>query len=183
MAETENEKILCLSDAIDSEKNHPEHDPPRNDGEQIENELAASLQEERSSALIESIEDLYTGPIPHPETIEAYESVVPGIAEIIIKESFEESRHRRHMENTAFEADIQSRTQGMYLGAGLSALCIVGGCTVAILASPTAGAAIITGNVVALASCFYLGITRNRGNVESTHNDKNQQTQVKADGK
>lgn len=89
MTETESEKNLPLRDAIDRATNPPAHVSPTSDADHTSNASRASLEEKSFSTLIESFEELYTGPIPHPETIKAYELLLPGIAEIIIKESFE----------------------------------------------------------------------------------------------
>ena len=50
----------------------------------------------------------------------------------------------------------------MWLGAGLAALVIVGGCTVAIVASPISGATIITGTVVLLATCYLVALSKDQ---------------------
>ena len=43
--------------------------------------------------------EMYSGPIPHPSILEAYQKLYPNAAEEIIKNGIEESNHRRYLEN------------------------------------------------------------------------------------
>ena len=48
----------------------------------------------------------FSGPIPPPETLAAYEKNYPGLAERIVKMAESEGEHRKHLETTHQNAQI-----------------------------------------------------------------------------
>ncbi|WP_303188740.1 DUF2335 domain-containing protein [Fusobacterium ulcerans] len=57
-------------------------------------------------------EEFYEGPIPHPNMFKAYEEVLSGSADRILKMSEEQSRHRQEME----KIDLKASRLFMILG-------------------------------------------------------------------
>jgi uncharacterized membrane protein len=49
------------------------------------------------------VNEMFLGPLPHPETLAGYNNIVPGSAGLIIDDLMVESTHRRTMEKSAID--------------------------------------------------------------------------------
>lgn len=71
------------------------------DKETIDGELIGkieSLSDDKKAELTSTLE-MYSGPIPHPKILQAFDEIVPGAAKLIIRNGVQESKHRRGLEN------------------------------------------------------------------------------------
>ncbi len=64
--------------------------------------------------------------MPHPKHLREYDDVVPGAAERILSMAERNLEHNVGMDQKVVGADIADRKLGMWLGAGLFALLILG---------------------------------------------------------
>jgi uncharacterized membrane protein len=71
-------------------------------------------------------EELFVGPLPHPELLAGYERACPGSAQRIIEMTERQGEHRRELEQKIVEANIHSEKRGQFL-AFVLALLICGG--------------------------------------------------------
>lgn len=69
----------------------------------------------------------FSGPLPPPEVLAAYEEALPGSAERIIRMAEEQGSHRREMEKQEITANIKSQTRGQYLAFVLAFIVSLGG--------------------------------------------------------
>jgi uncharacterized membrane protein len=99
----------------------------------------------------------FSGPLPPPEILRGYETLVSGAADRILSIAEEDAKHLRQIEMAALHAARDESRMGQIFGLiiGLAAL----GTTIAalILGSPTVAALIGGGTVVGLVSVFILG--------------------------
>jgi uncharacterized membrane protein len=99
----------------------------------------------------------FSGPLPPPEILRGYETLIAGAAERILVIAEEDAKHLRAIEMAALQAARAESRMGQIFGLiiGLAAL----GTTVAalMLGSPTVAALIGGGTVVGLVSVFILG--------------------------
>ncbi|MBY0506102.1 MAG: DUF2335 domain-containing protein [Bryobacteraceae bacterium] len=63
---------------------------------------------ERESLLVAAS---YSGPIPDPEMLRAYDRVSPGLAMRLVANAEAEAAHRRSLETAALRAEIEDRTR------------------------------------------------------------------------
>ena len=102
----------------------------------------------------------FSGPLPPPEILRGYETLIAGAAERILVIAEEDAKHQRAIEMAALQAARAESRMGQIFGLiiGVAAL----GTTVAalMLGSPTVAALIGGGTVVGLVSVFILGRAR-----------------------
>jgi uncharacterized membrane protein len=55
----------------------------------------------------------FTGPLPHPLHLKAYEQIAPGAANKIITLAEEQAKHRRELEKAVIISDIHNERRGM----------------------------------------------------------------------
>src|SRR5215208_3013591 len=96
----------------------------------------------------------FEGPLPPPEFIREYNSLVPGAAERILVMAEKQLAHRLQLEKKDLEADtadaVSARAEarrGQWLGFAIAALTIIGGCTLVAAGHDAAGATIVTSTV------------------------------------
>jgi uncharacterized membrane protein len=129
--------------------------------QKVKQELRESAPSAIPSALLtqitQEITTEYHGPIPPPALMAQYDTVIPNGAERLMAMAEKQLDHRIDLEKTVIHGDSRRSWWGLILGF-VAALVIAGvGLAVAILASPFAGATIITGTVVSLAGVFVYG--------------------------
>ncbi len=98
----------------------------RSDGEKLnkaEDEL--ENQEKVEQVVARVIENRFSGPIPPPNVIAGYESIVPGAAERIIKMAEIQSAHRQEMESIIIRAESRDSLLGVLFAFGMGIGCIV----------------------------------------------------------
>jgi len=60
--------------------------------------------------------ELHIGPLPHPNTLAAYDQIVPGSASMLMEEFREQGAHRRRLEEKVVEGDQRRANYGLVLG-------------------------------------------------------------------
>ena len=108
-------------------------------------------------ALIEYRSEAFSGPLPHPATLEAYERLHPGATKEIFSSWTDESEHRRQLEKNEQRWFYGSERRGQILAA-VVALAVFGGSSFLILKGHgAAGLATIIAEITALATVFVVG--------------------------
>lgn len=67
----------------------------------------------------------YSGPIPHPAHLAAYENIAPGLASRIVKMAEKELTHRIELTDKVATAEIKYRDKGLLYGL-ISLLALIG---------------------------------------------------------
>lgn len=73
------------------------------------------------------IAERFSGPLPHPKHLGDYEAALPGSAERILAMAELNLASTVKLNADILAAETQDRRRGMYLGAGLFAMLILGG--------------------------------------------------------
>jgi uncharacterized membrane protein len=69
----------------------------------------------------------FTGPIPPPQILEAYERILPGSADRILKMAEKQSDHRQGLERQVVVGNLAAQARGQHYAFGLCALLFAGG--------------------------------------------------------
>lgn len=77
-------------------------------------------------ARVFSQQQAFSGPLPHPDLLEKYNQVLPGLAERIVALAENQSRHRQDLERKVVFARSRNETLGQIFGA-IIALAVVAG--------------------------------------------------------
>lgn len=68
----------------------------------------------------------FAGPIPPPQIMEAYERILPGSADRILKMAEKQSDHRQGLENQVVAGNLAAQVRGQRYAGGLCALLFGG---------------------------------------------------------
>jgi hypothetical protein len=88
-------------------------------------EILANIDTSTPSSQI--IAAFFSGPVPLPAILRAYNDIVPGSAEKIIANSIAQSQHRQNLEKVRVLGDEWRANMGLYAGSGLAAGCLISG--------------------------------------------------------
>ena len=83
--------------------------------------------------------ETFEGPLPHPNHLAQYESVLPGTADRIIQMAEEQSSHRQFIEKKVIDSNIKNERLGMLLGTGLTVLVTIVGAILVFSGKSVAG--------------------------------------------
>ena len=72
------------------------------------------------------VSEQFSGPMPHPKHLREYESVLPGSAERLLSMAERNLDSNVAIQTAVVKAEISDRKLGMWLGATLFALLIIG---------------------------------------------------------
>ena len=106
----------------------------------------------------------YSGPLPQPEELGKYESVLPGAADRIITMAEKELAQRHDAERTFLElrrlsiqADYGRSNRGLYAGATVALAIVAAGALMTYLGQSEEAAAVVTGTIASVAAIFVYG--------------------------
>lgn len=99
----------------------------------------------------------YSGPLPPPEILAAYNEIVPGSAETIIAQFVAQGNHRMDLEKTVIHGDVSRSNWGLGAGFVLAAGTIVGSFSMIYLGKDVIGLAGIVMALGTLATAFVYG--------------------------
>lgn len=112
------------------------------------------------------VERFYTGPIPEPQALAAYENINPGLATRIVTMAEKEQGHRHKIENRRNWAQILTTLLGQVFGFIISTLAIGLGGFLLYYDKPVGGFVSLVSGVVMLAGAFIY--RRNRATPQAT---------------
>ncbi|MBM4031486.1 MAG: DUF2335 domain-containing protein [Planctomycetes bacterium] len=123
-----------------------------------------SLGEAGRSELLARVTQFFSGPLPPPMILQAYDRLVPGAAKEMHEPALARARHHMDMDRKALDAQAQdqqaARTQfrrGQNYAFVLSLFLIACGTAIIVLGHDEAGAGIIVANLVGLVLAFIWG--------------------------
>ena len=99
----------------------------------------------------------WAGPLPEPEVLQGYESVIPGAANRILKMAERQSDHRMQMDKMVISDGSRRSYLGLVAGFFLSAMVIAGGIYLIATGHDWAGASLVGLNLAGLAGVFVYG--------------------------
>lgn len=126
----------------------PRRQPPRpgQRGEPGTGQLVQMLQQE-----------LFTGPLPHPDSLRGYEEVLPGAAERILTMAEEQGRHRRHLETVVVVGNSRRSSLGLWLGFVVAVLFLAAAVVLIFRGHDWAGSVVGGVDIVGLVAVFVVG--------------------------
>ncbi len=106
----------------------------------------------------------FQGPIPSPDALQRYESLLPGAAERIVSMAEKEQTHRHNCETQALQQEIENHQarnteirRGQWFGFLIGLSAILSGTLLAYTGHPWPGSFIGTGGVIGLVAVFVFG--------------------------
>jgi len=99
----------------------------------------------------------HSGPLPSPETLAAYEKVLPGAAERIVRMAETQSSHRHKMESAVILGNVRAQSLGMWFAFLLALAGILGGLYLALHGHSLTGFGTLFFSLAALVGTFVLG--------------------------
>lgn len=102
---------------------------------------------------IEIREQKFSGPIPPPQVLAAYDGILPGLGADIVQMAKDEQSHRHRIVETAIDANIASDKRGQWMAATIAVLGLIVALILGVTGNPLAGVIITAldlGTVVGL---------------------------------
>jgi hypothetical protein len=99
----------------------------------------------------------YSGPLPEPADLQAYDMVEPGTARIIVQAFEEQGKHRRALEQAIVRGSEGRGNIGQWMAFTVLMTGVVGGCVVALAGEPAAGGAIAAAAFTSGAVSYVVG--------------------------
>lgn len=118
---------------------------------------------------VEHIGQLFQGPIPPPNIMEAYDRILPGSADRILKLTEQQFEHRIAIENKVIDSKIISERRGTLLGFSLAVFIILASVILILKDKDIAGLAGIIITVTSLLLAFMYG---KKSNIKELENKK-----------
>jgi len=103
----------------------------------------------------------FSGPLPPPEVLIAYDEAVPGAAKKIIAMADRQAKHRQSLETAVINSDIRQSRWGLWAGLGVSLTAILFGSVLIYFGHDVAGATVAGLPTASLVGVFVHG-TRSR---------------------
>ena len=102
--------------------------------------------------------EAWSGPLPHPDTLERYEKLIPGSADRLLAAFERQVAHRHNMDNR----EARRLDWGLLAAFLVVTMIIAAGSTLIFLGHDWAGAGMIGVNIVGLAAVFISGASRRK---------------------
>lgn len=101
--------------------------------------------------------EMFEGPLPHPDLLQKYDSVIPGFAERIIAQWEQQSTHRQRLESTVVLGGVQAQAKGQWMALVVAVVGLLVAGAVGIWGNPIAGTVIAAVDLASLAGVFLYG--------------------------
>lgn len=128
--------------------------------ELVSDEETASYQKQpfsKKEAKLLSIARSFSGPLPPPETLKAYDIVEPGLARRIFDLAERQAEHRMELEKAVVFGDGRRSWAGLVLGFIIACLFLGSSTYIIIEGHDLAGGLLAGGGLVSLVSVFIYG--------------------------
>ena len=115
------------------------------------------VQKEVSHLVQETLvakQELYAGPLPHPDHLGQYKEVHPELPERIIRMAEDQAEHRRKLESAALKSNLRLEARGQIFGFVIAMTALLGGIYLIANDKPIWGAAIAISAVAGLTGLF-----------------------------
>ena len=99
----------------------------------------------------------FSGPLPHPQILNAYEEITPGTAKAIVDMVHAQMAHRQSLEKDVVSANIVCQKRGQIFALIGMILAILASCYMALIGQPVVAATLSGGTLVAIVGIFVTG--------------------------
>jgi uncharacterized membrane protein len=107
----------------------------------------------------------FSGPLPPPDALRAYNDILPGAAERIFQMAEKQSDHRQQLENRVATAQIGQSNRGQLYALIIAIAFLIGSVICAVTGHEAAASVLGGGTVVSLAGAFIAGRVQQRVNL------------------
>lgn len=102
--------------------------------------------------------EMFSGPLPHPAILDAYNKVQSGgLADRIVSLTEQQAQHRMQLETIVIQGDIKRANLGLLIGAIMGVACLACGTYLVASGHDWAGAGVIGTSAATLVSTFVYG--------------------------
>lgn len=126
-------------------------------------------REKARNALMIIRQESFAGPIPPPQVLQGYESILPGSADRIIKMAESQQQHRINIEDKAVSGQVANTKRGQVFAFIVFILCVIVGLVFAYLDMKVFAGIFLTGTMVTVVGLFI-------GGKEKVHSDLKQKS-------
>lgn len=102
-------------------------------------------------------QQMYSGPLPHPDVLTKYNDAVSDGAERILKMAEAQSAHRIKQEHRVIGSNIRAQTLGVVFAFILGMTAVIGGVYMVMSGKDITGIVSILTGVIGLAGSFLIG--------------------------
>lgn len=103
-----------------------------------------------------------SGPLPHPDILAKYSTVVTNGAERLMQMAENQQTHRHDLEKAVIHGNVRSEKRGQIFGLIVSVLGLAAATYLTAIGKQVVGGIIGTVDLVSLASVFVIGKTKQR---------------------
>lgn len=104
-----------------------------------------------------SVSASYSGPLPLPSFLQAYENVLPGSAERILQIAEQQSAHRRDVVASLVAAEVFRSRWGLWLGAAVAAAFLIAATVMVLAGHPWPGTIVGAADIAGVVGVFVYG--------------------------
>jgi uncharacterized membrane protein len=101
-------------------------------------------------------EKSHSGPIPDPESLSQYNSIITNGADRIMKMAENQQIHRIDIEKKAIKSQTSQSNKGQWMGFIIAIICLIGGVFLSVNGYKDIGLTLLGTTVLGLASIFVL---------------------------
>lgn len=155
-------------DSLNSDKQPEsslENIPKELDLKQLELEITDNVintvQESIIHIIEERREELFVGPIPHPQTLKGYEDVIKGSGDRIIAMAERQQEHRMYMQKTLVNNDFKRSNLGLIAGFTIALVGLGGSIYLGAIGRNVASGIMGTATLGGLVTVFVKGANAN----------------------
>lgn len=150
-------------------------------------EAQRTLEQKHGSAVYEPAtqdelvafrQEIFVGPLPHPELLAGYERACPGSAERIVGMAEKQAGHRRSLEIKALEASIRKDWTGQIMAFSLSMTVCGGGIYLLAHGEGLGGLTALLTPLIGLAGMFLASKRESRSSSQSSKKESDKENQA-----
>ena len=127
-------------------------------------------------------QELFSGPLPHPDILARFDAVVPGAAERIIKMAENQSAHRIEIEKKVINSDIVNSKRGQIFGFVVAIFGLLSSFVLVLKGYQVVGTLLGGATLVSLVGVFVYG-SESRKSERKEKNDNMEKILQKVDNK
>lgn len=116
-------------------------------------EVLQDLSPNQRAIILENIQT-FIGPLPHPDILDSYEKVKPGITDEIIKMARQEQENRHLCDRLVLEGPIKATKRGQYLAFAIAVIFALASTVLGILGQTAVAITLGSGTLVSLVTVF-----------------------------
>lgn len=125
--------------------------------QEIINLVPEEYREKARNALMIIRQESFAGPIPPPQVLQGYETILPGSADRIIKMAENQQQHRINIEDKAVSGQVGNTRRGQVFAFIVFILCVLVGLVFAYLDMKVFAGIFLTGTMVTVVALFIGG--------------------------